>query len=127
MSNPKDTNNGDNWADIPKNIPMDAILKDGVIIFILQVPGLDSKDLVVEATSNRIEISGKFRNPVDGDHYLISEITDSGHWGEFTKFWEVEERFDTDKITSFIKDGFLHISAPLATTQEKRRIDVIKR
>jgi HSP20 family molecular chaperone IbpA len=128
MANPKDLNNTTaNWADVNKNIPMDAILKDGVIIFVLKVPGLDVRDLVIDATSNKIEISGVFRNPVEGDNYLISEITDEDHWGEFQKHWEVEERFDQDKIGAVIKDGILIVTAPLATSQEKKRIDVTKR
>jgi HSP20 family molecular chaperone IbpA len=124
------TKTDQSWSDVNKDIKMDALHKDGMFYFQLLVPGLNEKDLVVEAGNNIIEISGIFRNPIestDSADYLINDITESDHWGPFTKSWEVDAQFDREKIQAVLKDGILFITASIITTAEKTRVDVVKR
>jgi HSP20 family molecular chaperone IbpA len=110
-----------------KHIPMDAILKDGNIIFTLLVPGVDISDLNLEADGNTIELSGIFRKPYDGENYLLSEITESNHWGEFHKQFETADPFDRDSISASLEKGILKIVVPLLVTKEREKIAIAQK
>lgn len=110
-----------------KHIPMDAILKDGNIIFTLLVPGVDISDITLEADGNTIELSGIFRKPYDGENYLLQEITESNHWGEFHKQFETADPFDRDSISASLEKGILSIVVPLLVTKERKKIAIAQK
>jgi HSP20 family protein len=110
-----------------KHIPMDAILKDGNIVFTLLVPGVDISDLNLEADGNTIELSGIFRKPYEGENYLLSEITEANHWGEFHKQFETADPFDRDSISASLEKGILKITVPLLVTKERKKIAIAQK
>lgn len=129
MANNNQTPADVNWSTeaTNKHIPMDAILKDGNIIFTLLVPGVDISDLNLEADGNTIELSGIFRKPYEGDNYLLSEISDSSHWGEFHKQFETADPFDRDSISASLEKGVLKITVPLLIAKERKKIAIAQK
>ena len=124
---PTTTDAGWNAEVTNKHIPMDAVLKEGNIIFTLLVPGVDISDLNLEADGNAIELSGIFRKPYEGENYLLSEISESNHWGEFHKQFETADPFDRDGISASLEKGILKITVPLLVAKERKKIAIVQK
>jgi HSP20 family protein len=81
--------------------------KDG-FEFKADVPGIESKDLDVKLTNNRLTISGKreAEKTDKGDTYYTYERS----YGSFSRSFTVPEGVNSDAIHADLKDGVLKIA-----------------
>lgn len=95
--------------------------KDG-FEFKADVPGIDSKDLDVKLTNNRLTISGKreAEKTDKGDTYYTYERS----YGSFTRSFTVPEGINSDAIHADLKDGVLKISLPKKPEAKPKQVQI---
>ena len=87
-----------------------------------EVPGLEGKDLTVEAEGDVLRLSGK-RAAAEGvpdEAYHRRERST----GEFTREIRLPAGLDTDKVEASLADGVLKVHLPKAEAAKPRKIEV---
>lgn len=95
--------------------------KDG-FEFKADVPGIDSKDLDVKLTNNRLTVSGKreAEKTDKGDTYYTYERS----YGSFARSFTVPEGINADAIHADLKDGVLKINIPKKPEAKPRQVQI---
>jgi HSP20 family protein len=95
--------------------------KDG-FEFKADVPGIDSKDLEVNLTNNRLTISGRreAEKTNKGDTYYTYERS----YGGFTRSFTVPEGVNGDAIHADLKDGVLKVNIPKKPEAKPRQVQI---
>src|SRR5689334_11266035 len=90
--------------------------------FKADVPGIDSKDLDVKLTDNRLTVSGKREEEKSdkGDTYYTYERS----YGSFTRSFTLPEGIDGDAIHADLKDGVLKINVPKKPEAKPRQVQI---
>lgn len=95
--------------------------KEG-FVFRADMPGVQSKDLDVKLTQNRLSISGKreAEKSEKTDTYYACERS----YGSFTRAFTLPEGVDADKIRADLKDGVLTLFLPKKPEMQPKQINV---
>lgn len=90
--------------------------------FKADVPGIDSKDLDVKLTNNRLTVSGKreAEKTDKSDTYYTYERS----YGSFTRSFTVPEGINGDAIHADLKDGVLKINLPKKPEAKPRQVQI---
>lgn len=90
--------------------------------FKADVPGIESKDIEVKLTDNRLTVSGKreAEKTDKGDTYYTYERT----YGSFNRSFVVPEGVNDDAIRADLKDGVLKIVLPKKPESKPRDVPV---
>lgn len=90
--------------------------------FKADVPGIDSKDLDVKLTNNRLTVSGKreAEKTDKGDTYYTYERS----YGSFARSFTVPEGINGDAINADLKDGVLKITIPKKPEAKPRQVQI---
>jgi HSP20 family protein len=101
-----------------------AELKDteNEILLRLEVPGLEPKDISVEATPDSVTITGerKFETQVEENGVTRSEF----RYGKFQRVIQLPSLVENDKVQAEYKNGILHLSLPKVESEKQRTVKV---
>ena len=90
--------------------PADIILRNGMVVITLEVPGVAREQIDVTVTDHTVTISGKRDLPqVDGR--LVSAERPSG---QFRRSFALPWALDADHVKAQLKDGVLTVTIPRA-------------
>jgi HSP20 family protein len=90
--------------------------------FKADVPGIDTKDLDIKLTNNRLSVTGKreAEKTDTGNTYYTYERS----YGSFTRSFTVPEGVNAETITADLKDGVLKIVLPKKPEAKPREVKV---
>jgi HSP20 family protein len=88
----------------------------------VSLPGIDPKEVQIQAQGNTLTISGERRVTNKGKdvNYSHNEIW----YGSFERTLPLPEGVNADKINAEYHDGLLEITAPVAASALPRRIEI---
>ena len=102
---------------------VDAQEKDGAIHVLVELPGVEMKDVDVTLENNVLTISGERRSETN------KEGEPSYHWrervfGRFQRSFTLPASVDRDKVAASYKDGVLQIVVPKKAEAKPRQIAI---
>lgn len=88
----------------------------------LEVPGLEPKDINVEATPDSISISGerKYETKTEENGMTRSEF----RYGKFQRLIPLPSLIQNDKVQAEYKNGILHLTLPKAESEKHKAVKV---
>lgn len=100
-------------ADQPSDLapPIDVLESDEAVIIVVEVPGLTAKDLLVEATGNRVVIRGRRAAAAPEGGPVRFHCMECGR-GDFQRTVEVVGAVDTHGAGARLANGLLRIEIP---------------
>ena len=99
----------------------DIIENKESLIVIMDLPGVEKKDLVVKLENNTLEIEGRI------DHSTYKELNPvytEYNIGNYARSFKVSHAVDTRNIEAVLKDGVLSLTLLKAPEAEPRQIPV---
>ena len=103
----------DRW--VPR---MEAYRKDNEYVVRLDLPGIDPKDVQVQAEGNVLTITGERKSHEEGPAYRET------YYGNFSRQVALPQGVDTDKIAAHYEHGVLEIRVPLPAQLVGRQIPI---
>jgi len=107
------------------NLPAVNIKEDEKAYYLeLAVPGMDKKDLKIEANDGALIISSEHKDEKKekNDGYTRKEFS----YSSFCRSFYLPDNIDTEKIDAIYKDGVLGISIPKKEEEKKLKSREIK-
>ena len=88
----------------------------------LEVPGLEAKDLNIEATPESVSISGerKSETKVEENGVTRSEF----RYGKFQRVIPLPSQIQNDQVQAEYKNGILHLTLPKAESEKHKAVKV---
>jgi HSP20 family protein len=102
--------------------PINVFQTDEGLTVTAEVPGVEDKDLTVEAEGDVLRLTGTRKAPegaADEAFHRRERTT-----GEFTREIRLPAGLDTDKIEAKLADGILTVHMPKAEAAKPRKIEV---
>lgn len=94
------------------------------LIMLVELPGLDTKEVTVSVEKNVLTISGEkkkmFEEGDDDSKYHVVER----YYGRFERSFRLPQTVSADKVDARLKDGVLAISLPKVEAAKPRKIEV---
>jgi HSP20 family protein len=105
-----------------KLIPIDLSVDGDNVIVRAELPGMDSKNLMVEVAKNMLKIEANTEESADEDSegYVIRER----RVGSMKRAIRLPHSVDPETATSTYKDGVLEITLPKAEKSQSRQIPI---
>jgi HSP20 family protein len=104
--------------------PIDMTEDDMAYKISAELPGLDTKDVEVSVSGDRLVLKGERRQEQEekNQNYHLSERT----YGSFQRSFELPASVDRDKIAADFSKGVLTITLPktAATQQQRKKIEI---
>lgn len=102
--------------------PVDLYETGGAYVLTAEVPGLNRRDIDVQAEESRIVLRGE--RP--GGHVPCEQYhrVERGH-GRFSRAFVLPEPIDVEAVAADLKDGLLTVTIPKAGGRGARRVDVV--
>jgi len=85
----------------------------------LDIPGIEAKDLKVEATKDTVTISGERKEESQPEEKSVTRS--EFHYGKFQRLIPLPAPIQNTKVTAEYKDGVLHLTLP-KTEEEKNKV-----
>lgn len=101
--------------------PINMFQKGDDFVAIVELPGIDRKELKIEAKENRIRISGEKQVSYKEGVSLHRRERISG---VFDRTLSVPVRIDADRIKAEYRDGILALFIPRAESDKPRAIEI---
>ena len=88
----------------------------------LEVPGMEAKDLDIQATADSISVSGERKSVsrTDAQNKKRSEF----RYGAFRRVIPLPTRIQNTKVSAKYKDGILHLNLPKAESEKTKVVKV---
>jgi HSP20 family protein len=100
--------------------PINVFQQGDDILAIIELPGVEKKDLQIQAKENAIRISGKkASNYPDGSVHRRERV-----FGEFDRTLSLPIGIDPDRIKAEYRDGLLALLLPRAESEKPRTIKI---
>jgi len=94
------------------------------LTMLVELPGLDTKEVSVSVEKNVLTISGEkkkmFEEGDDDSKYHVVER----YYGRFERSFRLPQTVSADKVDARLKDGVLAISLPKVEATKPRKIEV---
>lgn len=92
------------------------------LIFKVDVPGMNEKDIEIQLTGNRMTISGKREEEkkTEQDQYFMVERS----YGSFCRMFTLPDGVDMDAIKADLANGVLTLNVPKKGQIEPKRVNV---
>lgn len=92
---------------------------DDAILLLLELPGLEAKDLDIQVTEDAVHISGerKSQTQTENNGTTKSEF----YYGKFQRVIPLSARIQNTNVTADYKDGILNLTLP-KSEQEKNKV-----
>ena len=87
-----------------------------------EIPGIDPKDLEIEATADSLTIKGERKRP--GTEENGSSHRREREWGTFSRTLTLGMRVNPDKIKAEYKLGILNVILPKAAEAMPRKVNI---
>jgi len=87
-----------------------------------EIPGIDPKDMELNATVNALTIKGE-RNRPETDAKASFHRRERGH-GTFRRSISLPQEVDSDKVQASYKNGVLEVLLPKAEAARQRKIEI---
>ena len=103
--------------------PADIREEDDQVVIHVDMPGVDSKSIQVQAENNILTLSGerqKNATETDKNGYYHQERI----YGRFERSFRLPDGVDSGKIVAAYRDGVLEISVPKTEATKAQNIDV---
>jgi HSP20 family protein len=97
---------------------MEAYRKDNSYVVRVDLPGVDPKDVSVQAENNVLTISGERKSEETRADYR------EAFYGKFERSVTLPQGVETDKIAAHYKNGVLEVEVPLPAQLAGRKIPV---
>ncbi|MDZ8107572.1 MAG: Hsp20/alpha crystallin family protein [Nostoc sp. DedQUE12a] len=95
---------------------------DDAIQLRLEVPGLEAKDINVEATPESISISGERKTETRTEENGVTRS--EFRYGKFHRVIPLLSQVQNDKVQAEYKNGVLHLTLPKAESEKGRAVKV---
>ncbi|MDF5710475.1 MAG: Hsp20/alpha crystallin family protein [Nostoc sp. S4] len=95
---------------------------DDAIKLRLEVPGLESKDINIEATPESISITGERRTETRTEENGVTRS--EFRYGKFHRVIPLPSQVKNDKVQAEYKNGVLHLTLPKAESEKRRAVKV---
>jgi HSP20 family protein len=108
------------YSDGVGSVPVDVKEEDDNTIIVVDLPGIDSKDIKVEVSGDlfRLETTASESNEQDSDSYILRER----RVGSIRRSIRLHHEVDVDKVTSSHKDGVLEVTLPKLQKSQSKQI-----
>lgn len=94
------------------------------LIMLVELPGLDIKDVSVSVEKNVLTISGEKKKALEeGDEDSQYHVVER-YYGRFERSFRLPETVSAAKVDARLKDGVLAISLPKVEAAKPRKIEV---
>ena len=102
--------------------PVDIIEDDQKLMFKVEVPGIEEKDIKVEVENNVLTVRGerKIEKDVKEENFRRMER----HYGAFTRSFTLPPSVDAEKIEANYNNGILAIQMPKRAEAKPKQIKV---
>ncbi|MBC1219528.1 Hsp20/alpha crystallin family protein [Nostoc sp. UCD121] len=95
---------------------------DDAIRLKLEVPGLEAKDINVEATPESISITGERKTETKSEENGITRS--EFRYGKFQRVIPLPSQIQNDKVQAEYKNGILHLTLPKAESEKHKAVKV---
>ncbi len=104
------------------NPALESFVADGKLVFRVDLPGIEPKDVEVMVTGKTLTIRGKReeRSEDKGTDWFRSEV----HYGSFERSFELPEAVKPEEITASYRNGVLELTAPMSESAPGRKIPI---
>jgi len=101
---------------------VDVFQRDNEIVVEAELPGLDIKDVEINATENMITLQGTAQreSEVKEENFFRSER----RWGTFFRSLELPTPIEPEQAKASFKNGVLTVRAPLAAGAKPRKVKI---
>lgn len=101
--------------------PVEVVETDKEYRFLVEVPGMEEKDLTIQVDNGVLTFSGEKRAP----EYETADTVRSERWyGKFTRSFSLPESADPERIEAHLKNGILTITVPKRAEAQPRKVEV---
>jgi HSP20 family protein len=102
--------------------PVDIIEDDQKLMFKVEVPGIEEKDIKVEVENNVLTVRGerKLEKDIKEENFRRMER----HYGAFTRSFTLPSSVDAEKIEANFTNGLLAIQMPKRAEAKPKQIKV---
>ena len=92
------------------------------ILLKLEIPGMEAKDIDIQATADSVSISGERKSVsrTDAQNKKRSEF----RYGAFRRVVPLPTRIQNTKVNAEYKDGILHLNLPKAESEKTKVVKV---
>jgi HSP20 family protein len=103
--------------------PLLNVYDDGESLVVrAEVPGIDPKDVEINATMNALSIKGERRRP-EADEKASFHRRERGH-GTFSRTINLPQEIDPAKVQASYKLGVLEVLLPKAEAAKPRKVEI---
>jgi HSP20 family protein len=95
---------------------------DDAIRLKLELPGLESKDINIEATPESISISGERKTESKSEENGITRS--EFRYGKFQRIIPLPSQIQNNKVQAEYKNGILHLTLPKAESEKHKAVKV---
>ena len=101
---------------------VESFIKDGILTFKAELPGVDPKNLEVSIDDRELVIKGERKNEKDTkeEHYLYREIS----YGSFERRFLLPEGAKSDELKARFVNGVLEITVPAPAISKARKVEI---
>ena len=100
---------------------VDIYEKDGQIILLADMPGVEAKDLHIDLKDNVLTIEGNAQEPEAGDE---ADILREYETGRYFRQFTLSNAIDQEKIEAKLTDGVMKLILPKVQKAQPRKITV---
>ncbi len=100
--------------------PVEIFETDSEMVLIVEIPGIQKKDIHISFENGQLSISGERQAPEESRNYHRNER----FYGSFERTFQFPGSVDGDKISANLKDGVLRVSIPKKEEAKARQIQV---
>lgn len=105
---------------LKKRPPVDIFETETEIVLLVEMPGVEKRDMEVQVKDDLLYISGKRQNEEVHTDYILRETRDL----MYERVFELEEDIDRNKVTANYKAGILKISLGKKEKVKPRTIEI---
>lgn len=95
---------------------------DDAIRLKLELPGLEAKDINIEATPESISISGERKTETRNEENGLTRS--EFRYGKFQRIIPLPSQIQNSKVQAEYKDGILHLTLPKAESEKQKAVKV---
>ncbi len=87
-----------------------------------ELPGMDAKEVKIEATKDTLRISGEKKEEVEKKEASYHRVERS--WGKFQREFALPSEVDPERVDARFKNGVLTVTLPKTESVRGRRIEI---
>jgi HSP20 family protein len=101
---------------------VDVYEKEGELVIMADVPGVDEKAIDLKLEGNILTIKGERKLDADAEKSAYYQV--EGSYGSFSRSFRLPDSVDAGRITARCKNGVLTVSIPSKPEAQPRTIKV---